>query len=314
MDIILGVIVVILILAMFLVRETWVFRVTDYVYRTPKVEESFKVAVLADLHGKVYSGDNEKLYRAIAKASPDVVICAGDMITARWDAKFTGYFNDEEFFSENKGYQEMIRLLAKLTKICPVYFGNGNHESRLYRRREKFGSAYEEFCLTLRHIGVHLLSNKHEEILVNDTPVCIYGLDIERDYYKRVEKIVMDPAYVTSKLGKAEDNNPGINLLIAHNPEYFEAYTAWGADLTFSGHLHGGMVRIPGIGGLLSPQLRFFPKYSGGIYYDKKGRAEIVSKGIGAHGIDIRVFNRAEIVMVNIERQKYGNSREAAGL
>lgn len=293
--------VVILIIAMLLVRETYIFRTTEYVYRTRKVEEDFKVAVLADLHGKIYGGDNEKIYRDIARAKPDVIICAGDMITARWDAKFTGYFKGEEFYSDNKGYREMIRLLSKLTKIAPVYYGNGNHESRLYRRREKFGSAYEEFTETLRHIGVHLLSNKKEEILIKGTPVCIYGLDIEREYYKRVEKIVMDPAYVTSKLGKAEDDANGINLLIAHNPEYFEAYEAWGADVTFSGHLHGGMVRIPGIGGVLSPQLRFFPRYSGGIYY-KNGRCEVVSKGIGAHGIDLRVFNRAEIVMLDIKR------------
>ena len=302
MDILLGVIVVILIIAMLLVREIFIFRVTDYVYRTPKVDpEGLKVAVLADLHGKIYGGDNGKIYRDIARAKPDVIICAGDMITARWDARFNGYFSNDEFYSENRGFQETIRLLARLTKICPVYFGNGNHESRLYRRREKFGSAYEVFCQILSHIGVRLLSNKMEEVLINGTPVCIYGLDIEREYYKRVEKIVMDPAYVTSKLGKAENSNPGINILIAHNPEYFEAYEAWGADVTFSGHLHGGMIRIPGIGGIISPQLRFFPRYSGGIYF-KNGHCEVVSKGIGTHGVDLRVFNRAEIVMLTIER------------
>ncbi|MBR4807061.1 MAG: metallophosphoesterase, partial [Lachnospiraceae bacterium] len=213
----------------------------------------------------------------------------------------SGESDGKIFISGNEPYEKMIRLLTRLAKKYPVYYGYGNHESRLYRRREKFGSAYEEVCLTLEHIGVHILSNKHQEVLINGTPVCIYGLDIERDYYKRVEKIVMDPAYVTSKLGKAEDNDHGINLLIAHNPEYFEAYEAWGADVTFSGHLHGGMVRIPGIGGVISPQLRFFPKYSGGIYL-RNGRAEVVSKGIGAHGPDIRVFNRAEVVVVNIER------------
>ena len=52
------------------------------------------------------------------------------------------------------------------------------------------------------------------------------------------------------------------NILLTHNPNFIDAYTKWGADLTLSGHIHGGMIRLPIIGGIFSPGVTFFPKYS----------------------------------------------------
>ncbi len=56
------------------------------------------------------------------------------------------------------------------------------------------------------------------------------------------------------------------NILLTHNPLYADSYSNWGADLTPSWHIHGGMIRISFIGGLLSPEREFFPKYDTGKY------------------------------------------------
>ena len=64
-------------------------------------------------------------------------------------------------------------------------------------------------------------------------------------------------------LGAAGD---GYQILLAHNPLWAKAYADWGADLVFSGHVHGGIIRLPFFGGILSPERRFFPKYSAGVY------------------------------------------------
>ncbi len=294
---------VIVIIALLLYREMKIFRVTDYVYKTDKVTgDGFKIAVLSDLHGHIYGNDNDVLYDAIVSAEPDIIICAGDMLTARWEYTFEGHFEDGVFISGNRPYEQMIRLMKRLAEKYPVYYGYGNHESRLYRRREKFGDSYLYLQEALEGTGVTVVRDTHFDTVIKGNKVTVYGLDIERPYYKRIEKTVMEPSYLTGKLGDAADSGDSIKLLIAHSPNYFDAYMDWGADLAFAGHLHGGVMRLPFIGGVISPQLHLFPKYSGGIYY-KGDRALVVSKGIGTHSVNIRIFNRAEVVVVNVVRK-----------
>ena len=87
--------------------------------------------------------------------------------------------------------------------------------------------------------------------------------------------------------------------MLAHNPAYFEAYASWGADLTLSGHVHGGIMRLPWLGGVLSTSLTLFPKYDGGEFRLGEKRM-IVSRGLGSHTIPIRIFNPAELVAVEL--------------
>ena len=88
-----------------------------------------------------------------------------------------------------------------------------------------------------------------------------------------------------------------MQILLAHNPAFSEIYKEWGADLVLAGHLHGGLVRVPGFRGIITPQLKLFPKYSGEMRKDKN-QAVIVSRGLGMHTIKIRLFNKAEVVSV----------------
>ena len=108
-----------------------------------------------------------------------------------------------------------------------------------------------------------------------------------------------------------ENDKKLMNLMIAHNPIYFPSYKQWGADLVLSGHIHGGIIRIPGIGGLLSPDCTFFPKYDGGMF-SEDGATMIVSRGLGTHTIPIRIFNPGELVCVDIhsEGEKDGYSSQ----
>ena len=108
----------------------------------------------------------------------------------------------------------------------------------------------------------------------------------------------MDPEHVEECLGKPEKE--AFQILIAHNPVHFQAYRRWGADLVLSGHLHGGLVRIPGIGGVISPQFRIFPKYCGELTREKDSWIA-VSKGLGSHTINIRLFNPAEVVVLHLK-------------
>lgn len=260
------------------------FVVTNYIFKTPKVKgQGFRVVMLSDLHNKCYGVDNDSLIQAIDNAHPDMIICAGDMITA-----VKGHESD---------WTTTYSFLENLTQRYQVFYGLGNHESRLNRHRETFGTGYEELVSRLKEIGVRVLVNEHEHLNIKNNNICITGLDIAGIYYKRFSFINMPEDYLPIKLG---DSDPeAVNLLIAHNPDYFGRYKEWGADISFSGHLHGGVMRIPGIGGVISPQFHLFPRYSGDMYLED-GKAIVVSKGIGEHTIPIRINNPAEVVVLDV--------------
>ena len=102
-------------------------------------------------------------------------------------------------------------------------------------------------------------------------------------------------------LGKGETEN--FQILIAHNPVFFQDYRNWGADLVVSGHLHGGIIRIPGLGGLITPQAKLFPKYSGELTKEEESYIA-VSRGLGSHTVNIRLFNEAEIVALELKPEQ----------
>lgn len=280
-------IVVIIILIGLLCRELKLFCVKFDEIEVKKMinGESVKIAFLSDLHNYSYGNDNSELVEAIRESRPDIIIISGDMIIAK---------------PNRRDYDVALRLLERLPSIAPVYYANGNHEFRMKIYMERYGDCYDKYIQKLRDYGIHLLENQSEIIIIKGNKFNISGLEIDREYYKRGKQMEMSDNYITDKIGKVQNNC--INLLIAHNPIYFPEYEKWGADITFSGHLHGGLVRVPGIGGIISPQLELFPKYDAGIY-DRNGKKLVLSRGLGTHTIHIRVFNRAELKVLTLRKE-----------
>ncbi len=108
----------------------------------------------------------------------------------------------------------------------------------------------------------------------------IYGIEIEREYYGKFKSVKMDVSYLEALLGKADPSR--FSVLIAHNPDYFETYVKWGANLVVSGHVHGGLMRLPYLGGVISPAFKLFPVYDGGEF-EKDGAVMILSRGLGTY-------------------------------
>lgn len=242
-----------------------------------------KFVVLADLHNHIYGEGNDKLLRAIDDVSPDFIIIAGDMMIAKPGYNLSVTFD----------------LIGKLSKKYKIYYGMGNHEYRLKIYPGQYGGLFDTFVEFLKKNNVVLLDNNTSILDINGKKLVITGLEIERNYYKRFVNINMDKSYISSLVGEKIDE---YTILIAHNPEYFETYCKWGADLTLSGHVHGGMVRLPFIGGVLSPKIRIFPKYDSGLF-EKNGKKMILSRGLGMHTIPIRINNRAELVLVELLKE-----------
>lgn len=261
------------------------FVVKKYKLTTEKTKHSHKFVILADLHGKEYGIQNEKLLAAIEKEDPTGILIAGDMLTAVPGAEFN----------------HVLRFLGKLSEKYPVFYGNGNHEYRIKLYPETYKDMADEYAKGLSNIGICPLCN--ESTKPEDEKIVIYGLEIDREYYKRGRRTPMSVSYLEEKLGKPDEKK--FNILLAHNPEYFKEYAAWGADLVISGHVHGGIMRLPLIGGVISPSLAIFPKYSGGIYEEKTSRGKmsvmVLSNGLGSHTLPIRIFNPGQLVVLELD-------------
>lgn len=285
------IIIVLLVLVLFfviiMIMDGNRFVTKAYKITTDKTKHSHKFAVLSDLHGKEYGQDNEKLLKAVEKLKPTEVLMAGDMMTASPGV---------EFF-------HVLKFLGKIVKRYSVFYGNGNHESRIKLYPDVYGKMGEEYAKGLSDIGICPLCN--ESTRLEDENIVIYGLEIDREYYKRWKKNTMSVDYVKEKLGLPDKSK--YNILIAHNPEYFDAYAAWGADLVIAGHVHGGIMRLPFIGGVIAPTFRFFPKYSGGRYEkvseDGKKSIMILSNGLGSHTIPVRIFNPGQLVVIELDSE-----------
>ena len=259
------------------------FVIRTYTIETKKATKDYHFVLLADLHNKRYGKGNDKLIRAIRKLNPDAVLCAGDMLTAK---------------SGNK-IEVSSQLLRNLANDYPVYCGIGNHEYRMKIYREQYGNQYEDYIERLKRDGIVVLENDSAIDISHN--ICIQGVMIDRYYYKRFQSPQMQEEYIEKLIGNRDSSK--MQIFLAHNPDYFSQYVKAGADLVLSGHYHGGVMRLPGCGGVISPKLTLFPRYDGGIYR-RNNSSMIVSRGLGMHTIPIRIFNPGELVYVTIKTCK----------
>lgn len=253
------------------------FVIKEYEITSAKLKKNETLVMISDLHSKSFGKQNEKLKAAVEKIAPDKILMAGDIYTA---AK-----------SENGKVAE--DLVCSLAKKYPVYYGNGNHEHAMRIYADVFGEVYEKYAQVIKQAGVRYLVNEKAEIPENN--MSIYGAEIARPYFAKLKRTSMEETYLGELLGRPEKKR--FNILIAHNPDYFENYAAWGADLVVSGHVHGGLMKLPFVGGVISPSLRLFPHYDGGRF-EKDGCVMILGRGMGCHTLPIRIFNPGELVVI----------------
>lgn len=256
------------------------FELNEYVIDARgRINEDFEFLILSDLHDNTYGEDNCKLIKCINDTKVKNIIVAGDMVTGKlksdWD-------KTEQF-------------LLKLAENHTIYYVNGNHEYRTKIYNEKYGDKFKEFKIKLQNAGVVFLENANIKI----DKIMITGLEIDRKYYKRFKRCEIDIEEIQKNIGGADENF--YNILVAHNPRYISEYIKWNPDMIISGHFHGGVMRVSKNRGVISPQFDLFPKYSGGLY--KLGKiTAIVSRGLGTHSINIRLFNKPEVIKIKLQK------------
>jgi len=248
--------------------------VTKYVVENKKVPKEFdgyNIVQISDLHSKLFGENNKKLIQKIKSLNPDIVVVTGDLIDG-----------------ENNNYNVALDFMKEISKLYRVYYIIGNHEQKSLIK--KYKDEYKDYFNKLHQIDFVNLDNNKVEIVKGDS--CYKYL------FDNQETTSIDIDFLEEKLGKVDREQ--FNILLAHTPFYFDEYEKWGADLTLCGHVHGGIVRLPLVGGLLSPDRKFFPKYDLGEYIKNKSTM-IVSKGLGGSKVLIRVNCKPEIVNIKLK-------------
>ena len=253
-----------------------------------------KIAFLSDLHNNEFGMGNEKLLQLLDQANPDYVFVGGDMLVSKY----------------GDAYDTALDLLTKLAQKYPVYCGNGNHEARLLWKAEEnpaSGRIYHDYIESIKKSGVRHLCNETCKIEFGNTFIYLSEVDLSQYYYKKFKTRYLELSHMEQLVGKCKQDS--FHILLAHNPAYFDTYGEWGADITLSGHIHGGIMRLPLLGGVIDPAYHLFPKYDAGLF-EKETKKMIVSVGLGTHSIKIRLWNPPIIDIITLKNSEKEGKHE----
>ena len=264
-------------LASIWVSYNWL-TVTHFTVRSSKISEPFRIVLVSDLHEHQFGRDNEKLAVKIREQSPDLIIIDGDMING-----------------DSENADTAVELVRALKETAPVYYSFGNHE---YSYME---AGHEDLTEELEAAGAVVLNYQSIDIDVKGNPVRLgglyeYGFETGMQSEEENERAV-------PYLEEYADTDRYL-IMCAHRPESFYPWDMadqWGIDLVLSGHLHGGQVIIPGVGGLYNSLDGFFPKFDYGQY--KLGDSDmVITRGLGSNPKMLPRFNNPpEIAVVEVE-------------
>lgn len=256
--------------AAFLIKDSQEdLEISRYEVASQKLPESFdgfKIVQLSDLHGAEFGEDGMELVDKVGSLEPDMIALTGDFVTDEGDLA------------------AVEKLAARLVKLCPVYFISGNHE---------FGSG---LAIKVRNIleraGVKYLSNEYLTINRGDDEILLGGVEDPLAYAD-----MLSPDELAQKMNDAAPD--AFKILLGHRNYWMTEYPELPVDLIFCGHAHGGLIRIPGVGGLIGTDRRLFPDFDAGQFNNDRYTL-IVSRGLGNSVPIPRIFNRPEIVCVEL--------------
>ncbi|WP_372868075.1 metallophosphoesterase [Planomicrobium okeanokoites] len=252
--------------------NNWI-QTTEYTISSEKLPEAFdgkKIVQVSDLHNAMFGNNQKSLIEKVEKAEPDAIFITGDLID-----------------SERYDLDTALILVDALVEMSDVYFVTGNHEVAVNK--------LEDIKAALVERGVIYLENEAVQWEVDGEVLQIAGIhDPLMDMYYRDEEYTRD-AIATASL------TDDFTLLLAHRPEQIAVYADNEIDVVFSGHAHGGQVRIPGLGGLFAPGQGWFPRMTEGIFENRETQL-VLSRGLGNSGFPLRILNLPEIVSVTLEK------------
>lgn len=236
----------------------------------PPQFDGLRVAELSDLHGRSFGKNNVRLLRTLQKARPDMICICGDL------------------FDEKTDLTMLEPLLTGLTDIAPVYYVTGNHEWQVKNLRE--------ILQKMRAWGVTVLENEERVLFRGGAEMVVAGVHDPCGPYD-----MKTPAALVRELRSAQGND--FILMLSHRNDELAMWSQLGVQLVLSGHCHGGVVRLPFVGGVFGTRRELFPEYDAGVYR-QDGTTLFVSRGLGYTNVHFRLFNRPHVPIMILRSGK----------
>lgn len=256
-------------------------QVAEYEYPLPHISEPVKVAVMSDLHSGEYGENNSELIETVKEQNVDAIFMVGDFLN-KYD----------------EAHAHVIDLVKSLEEIAPVYYALGNHEQNYMRVQG------EQLQQDLLDAGAELLELSYQDIELNGQTIRLGGMldyALALDGHDSTNPETMEPDIYQYLCDFQNTELP--KIMLAHRPESFilgQASVTWDVDLVISGHVHGGQVVLPFVGGLYASDQGFLPDYVYG-FYEKDKIDIIISSGLGSGFTWVPRFNNPpEIVVLTL--------------
>lgn len=234
--------------------------------KVPKEFDGFRIIQISDFHNKKFHR-REFFIKSVITQRPDAVFITGDFVDSR-----------------KPDFKYAFSVIKELVPVTKIYYVLGNHEGRL--------KEIDKFLDECTELGVVVLRQQSEIIKRGDSLINIVGVD----------DTSITTIWTIRDVLKEKLINGHLNILLSHRPEIFDEYVNAGYDLIFTGHTHGGQVRLPFLGALFVPEQGVLPTYDKGAF-TKKNSMMIVSSGIGTSVVPIRIFNKPELVLVELKSE-----------
>lgn len=243
--------------------------ITKYTIKNNKIPQTFsnyRILQISDLQNKEFGKHHKKLIAAIKKQCPDCIVITGDLLDRN-----------------RTNINSAIELISKIITMAPIYYVSGNHEHQ--------SGKYEQFISLLEQQGVIILENNKYTITKEGETISIFGIK-DKSVNPNYQKILS----ILSNIEKSD-----FQILLSHRPELLNVYSQYDIDLVFTGHAHGGQIRIPFLfqSGIFAPHQGFFPKYTNGVH-SQNNTTMVISRGLGNSTFPLRIHNRPEIVVVTL--------------
>lgn len=253
--------------------------ITKYYINQVRIPPSFnntKILQISDLHNALFGENQNKIIQITRKIKPDYIFITGDLID-----RYT------------KNVKRALNYISEIVDLAPIFYVAGNHEWESGAEGKILWKKLNDLGVIILHDDIVYIERKNEKIQMigiddpysfpGNRSLYIYDRISSKDFLERFIKLIK----------KRKDM---CTILLSHRPEFINFYEKAGMDIVFSGHAHGGQIRLPGIGGILAPHQGFFPQYTEGVI-QKGNTSMVVSRGLGNSCFPFRINNRPELVV-----------------
>ena len=234
----------------------------------PAAFDGYRIAIISDVHGNTFGEGNEDLLTPLREHKPDMIAITGDICDRKYPP------------------DAIPELLARLAAIAPVYYVTGNHEWAA-----KYVDTMMEYC---EEFGITPLRNEYTLLQKDGESLILAGIDDKNAYAD-----MKTPAQLMDEIIAEQGEAP--TVLLSHRPDLIRDFWVMGYDLVLAGHVHGGIVQIPYVGGLVAPSRKLFPEFSKGLYTSPTGSSLVLSAGLAGHLMPPRLFNPLHVPIVILE-------------